>query len=871
MSAELKRDDLDRLRPFVTGLVLDWLHNTPTTKHKRINGSLAFVDISGFTALTERLAVRGKVGAEEMSGLLNATFASLLGEAYHYGASLVKWGGDAVLLLFEDDDHASLACRASYDMRATMRRIGRLHTSRGFVQLRMSIGIHSGEFDFFLAGTRHKEMLVAGPAATKTARMEQTAEAGEIVVSPETAAAIPAECIGAATGPGLLLRAAPEHYQRSRFWIPHPEIDPGAAMDPAIRERLITSLDDSEHRQVGVAFVEVTGVDDILANHGPGAVAGALHEVMTIVQEECDRHRITLWDTDISADGYKTMLIAGAPRRTGHDEDGLVRAARAILDRYDGPVHLRVGLNHGRVFTGAFGPYFRRTWSVNGDAVNLAARVMGKAADGQLLATQAILDRVSGELQTTALEPFVVKGKTQLIHASVVHGVGPARGGPDALDDTVFVGREAELAGLRERVAEARSGYGAAVVIGGDPGIGKTALVEQALADLPTDVTVVRGYADDYSSATPYFAIGTVLRGALGIAHDATDAAVTGHVTQRLTTAAPHLLDQLPLLMAAFGIALDDTPTTAAVQEQFRPARTVTVTTELMQHLLARPTVIVLEDLHSADAASLDILAALAGAAPTRPWLLVLVGRGGPSGDVMTAVVAETLQVLPLSDDVAHAVVIENGGKGFPPHVVRSLVQRADGNPLFLRELVAATAAGQSDALPDTLEELLAAQVDDLPPQLRQVVRVAAVLGHRVDDALLTSLLGESVTAESWSALNRYVAADAAGDRVFRTKLLRDAAYEGLPYRRRIELHGQAATAIGAAMRGRRRGSLVTAQPCRVALRGRMALFVARRPPSAARPRPHRGARLLRPGSPCRAARGAPRPGRHRRASRGDG
>ena len=87
-----------------------------------------------------------------MSDTLNATFAALLDVAYQDGAGLVKWGGDAVLLLFDGPGHADRACRAAYRMRAKMREVGRLQTSAGRVTLRMSVGIHSGTFHFFLVG-----------------------------------------------------------------------------------------------------------------------------------------------------------------------------------------------------------------------------------------------------------------------------------------------------------------------------------------------------------------------------------------------------------------------------------------------------------------------------------------------------------------------------------------------------------------------------------------------------------------------------------------------------------------------------------------------------------------------------------------------
>ena len=200
-----------RLRPYVPRLVVDWLHTSPDDLYREVEGSLAFVDISGFTKLTERLARRGKVGAEEMSDTLNATFAALLAEAYEEGAGLVKWGGDAVLLLFDGPDHAARSCRAAHRMRACMREVGRIDTSSGRVTLRMSVGIHSGLFHFFLVGdpSLHRELLVSGPAASRTAEMEAVADAGQIAVSAETAALLDPRVIGVPVQGGFLLRSLP--------------------------------------------------------------------------------------------------------------------------------------------------------------------------------------------------------------------------------------------------------------------------------------------------------------------------------------------------------------------------------------------------------------------------------------------------------------------------------------------------------------------------------------------------------------------------------------------------------------------------------------------------------------------------------------
>ena len=783
-----------RLRPYVAGLAMHWLQHTPEQRHRRIEGSLAFVDISGFTTLTERLATKGKVGAEEMSDLLDGSFATLLEEAYAYGASLVKWGGDAVLLLFEGPEHPLLASRAAYAMRSAMRRTGRLRTSVGIVQLRMSVGVHSGSFDFFLGGSRHHELVVAGPAASTTAVMEQTADAGEIVLSPQTAASLPARCLGAAKGDGVLLRSPPEVDPRSRWWgvLGAPEVI-GSCLDPDICDHLLTEVGDSEHRQVAVGFLEVSGLDALLVEQGPAAVGDTLHDLLVLVQEQCAHHRVTFWETDISCDGFKVMLVAGAPMSTGHDEDGLLRAARAVLDAHRGPVRLRVGVNAGRVFSGGFGPSFRRTWSVKGDAVNLAARVMGKAGTGQLLATQGLLDRVTSLVDVEPLPPFLVKGKVHPVQASLVSAAG-ARGSAGPSPRTGFVGREAELQLVRVRAASAGAGSGAALLVTGDPGIGKTWLVERACESL-AEARVVRASADPYESSTPYVVLRQLLRGLLGASSETPDVEVQADVFFRIEGTS--LVPLLPLLGPVLGLDLPDTPETAGVQARFRQARTARLVVDLVAHLAPGPIVLVVDDVHSTDSASADALAALAQGSVHQPWLLLLCGRSAPAALAGDPAVVP-LAVPPLAEQESRALVLAGGGQALAPHVVRALVARAEGNPLFLGELVAAAVSGDNEELPATLEDLLAAQIDGLLPQQRQVLRVASVLGVRFEDDLLADLLGGPVSPAIWPTLEHFVVAAGAGLRRFRTGLVRDAAYEGLPFRRRVELHGRAAAALQA-------------------------------------------------------------------------
>ena len=120
-----------RLRPYLPRLELQWLVEDPSALVRELDGTLVFVDISGFTKMSERLARRGKVGAEEVTDVIGDTFGTLLAEAYAFGGGLVKFGGDALLLFFEGEAHPLRATAAAHGMRATLRRIGTFTTTAG--------------------------------------------------------------------------------------------------------------------------------------------------------------------------------------------------------------------------------------------------------------------------------------------------------------------------------------------------------------------------------------------------------------------------------------------------------------------------------------------------------------------------------------------------------------------------------------------------------------------------------------------------------------------------------------------------------------------------------------------------------------------
>ena len=201
--------DRRNLAPYVPRLLLEWRSPSQGPHHRTEDASMAFVDISGFTAMSERLARLGKEGAEEVTEVIGSIFTRLLGVAYENGGSLLKFGGDALLLFFTGASHEVRAAHAAAGMRRGLREIGRIRTSVGIAGLRMHVGIHSGPFDLFVVGEMFRDLVIAGPHATRTVEMESAAVAGEIVVSDRTAAALPPSVLGEDRDGGRLLVRSP--------------------------------------------------------------------------------------------------------------------------------------------------------------------------------------------------------------------------------------------------------------------------------------------------------------------------------------------------------------------------------------------------------------------------------------------------------------------------------------------------------------------------------------------------------------------------------------------------------------------------------------------------------------------------------------
>ena len=794
---------LGRAGLYVPRILQQHLVDDADTQGWMAEGTAAFADISGFTKLSEQLASKGREGAEQITEVIGRSFQSILHVAYDAGASLLKFGGDALLLWFEGDDHLVRACQATLRMRDELDVVGRISLPGAEVTLQMSQGVHSGAFHFFAVGASHVEFLPTGPGWTRLVAMETEATAGEILLSPEAARSLPAGCLGSEKGPGVLLAGMPGE-PASVPHTPRPAIDAQAlarCLPSAVRAHVLSGGGGSEHRPVTIAFLRYEGTDQMLASQGPQATAEALHSLVTAVAAAADAQGVALLASDLDANGGKLILTAGAPRVTGDDEERMLLAVRRILDA-DLPLTVRIGVNRGAVFAGDIGPSYRRTYTVMGDAVNLAARIMAKAEPDSILATADVIDRSNTLFETEERGPFALKGKAEPVKAWTV---GPAKGSRTrtvAETRLPLTGRNAELGIVRKALGGARTGAGQLLEIVGDSGIGKTRLLE-AMRDAAMGYRKLRAACEAYTSSTPYAVWHELLRGVLEVGRDDENAVVEAKLRDEVAARAPDLEPWLALIGAALDLEIAPSPEVEMLAAENRRAKLNETVGAFLAAALPGPAVIEIDEAHHMDEASVDLLGHLVGQLSERKWLVGVARRPGTTGYAAPESPAVSrIELKPLAQpDALRMAELATKDHPLPPHVISVVAQRSGGNPQFLRDLLrSATDTGGVAALPDSAEAAAGARIDSLSPDDRALVRRASVFGLSFHPRMLAWFDdpedGPPPGDDAWARLADVFDDDGNGYLRFRQSLLRDTAYQGLPFKQRRRLHATVAARV---------------------------------------------------------------------------
>ena len=491
--------------------------------------------------------------------------------------------------------------------------------------------------------------------------------------------------------------------------------------------------------------------------------------------------------------GDAVVAVFGVP--VAHEDDAM-RAVRAASElqagiaelnqeleaRYGCRIALRIGLNTGEVVAG----HATALQSVvSGDAVNVAARLEQHAGPGETLLGETTYRLVREAVEAEPARPIPAKGKSHPVRAVKLLAVREDARPRAGRLDVPMIGRDAELAALRQAFDEAVAARSCRLIaVVGEPGVGKSRLAAEFLASAAGEATVIGGRCLAYGEGTTYWPLRELLEQATGVQETLSAERALESVIALLAGAERGQEAALALAQAV-GLGVGS----ASADDIAWAAR------RLFETLAReRPLVVQLEDLHWADPAFLDLVERVAERA-AGPILILGLGR---SELLDQRPDWQALRLVPLRPDESDRLVESLlAGSELSAEARRQAIESAGGNPLFVEELLAMLLETPDLEAPPTLEALLGARLDRLPDEERAAAERAAVEGQVFHHCALEELSDrpEAVAAalegleakELVRATEPVVSGEAASR--FRHILIRDAAYRGLPKRLRAGLH----------------------------------------------------------------------------------
>ncbi len=804
-----------------------------------IEGSVFFVDISGFTLMTQQLMNKGqKEGAEVLSNILNTIFEVMVSEVYYAQGFITHFAGDAFTAIFPTKKfptpkHSALtALQCAQNIQLFFLQNGVQRSKFGKFDLQVKIGLSFGQIDWGIVGDEHIMGLQAskfyfrGQAIDEATLVEQQADKGETLLSQNFKTILKEVPLkGNYLSDNIFHFESFEAYGKTplyRSQAPElPQIQP-TILNLFIPSEVIALREKGEFRNVISIFISFKGIE----------THEQLNIFASIVLKHIIRYKGALKEIDFGDKGATMVGFFGAPVAY---ENNLARAlyfAEEVANEITESsalktLRFRMGITSGKVYAGIIGGSYRCEYTCIGDIVNMASRIMMQAPWQQIW--------VNNNIATDANFTFQKKGKFYykgfVTPVETYEFSGRAKKKNVDQNNVPIIGHETTLAELQKQITPIFEGKTAGIIyIFGEAGIGKTRLAH-ALKEKTISKTTWLHITADQILQKPFQPFKDMLiahfkfprlKNTLAqksyfkvafqslivkLNHNMAFLRTKGTSQKKLLRIFKDALNELrrtePILASQVGIVYEDN-LLEHLDAKGKYENTISAIQNFLKVLsLLNPLVIHLEDSQWLDPDSIALLQKLCNHLTDYPIAILSTARYKDDG---------TQALLPLKDFPFHTIELDY----LPPHQVKALaevrlnsynenpislsdsflevlVERSKGNPFFVEQLLQFFGENQwlqnrfgkwqltqhVDSIPDSIQALLMARIDRLSKQIKQVVKVAAVIGREFDTQLLSMLLNRNVLPEMKVAETEQVwnlQRDTKG--IFKHTLLRDMAYD---------------------------------------------------------------------------------------------
>jgi class 3 adenylate cyclase/tetratricopeptide (TPR) repeat protein len=593
---------------------------------------------------------------------------------------------------------------------------------------------------------------------------------------------------------------------------------------------------EGERKTVSALFADIKGSTELMRDLDPEEARAIVDPALKLMIDAA--HRYDGYVVQSTGDGIFALFGAPVahedhPQRALHAALAMQHELRDYAQRLAAeaehrlkpvPLEVRIGINTGEVVLRMIHTGGHTEYTPVGHAANLAARMQGAAPAGGIVISEDTRRLVEGYFELRDLGPTEVKGISGPINVYEVVGAGSVRGHFELAARrglTKFVGRESELKQMVHALELTRGGHGQVVAVVAEAGTGKSRLFYEFKATMPAECKVLEAYSVSHGKASAWLPVLELLYRYFGIDEADGKSERRAKIDARLSGLDPVLNDTLPLLYTLMGLHEGADPI-AQMDPQIKLRRTVeAIKRIILRESLNQPLVVIFEDLHWIDSQTQELLDLLTESIANARVLLLFNYRPEYRHQWTNKSYYAQLRLDTLSEEGAAAMLSALLGEGVELAPLKRLViERTEGNPFFIEEMVQAlfdegalvrngaikvTHSLSQVRLPATVQGILAARIDRLPAEQKDLLQILSVMGRESAMALI-----RQVSSTEEAQLERMLAGLQAADFIyeqpalsdieyaFKHALTQEVAYNSMLIERRKLLHGRAGAAIEA-------------------------------------------------------------------------